>query len=358
MIGSYIFIDTSAFMSGSYFKPTGRISKLFNLASQKRLQILLPEITKEEWLKHLREDAKLPCDDFIRKASLLGDTHRLDEILKAIESIDSNVIIEESLAEQITKANVLAIGYDYCTDVKGVFEKYFKQEKPFGKGKQKEFPDAFVLSSLEKYARDKRIPQIYVLSGDGDMNGYSSEVLTPYKASDFLDAILKEIADASAREKKDIETLSRCIKSGNVSCKKDIQDHIFDYLSNIGLYNNCVQWQEVEDVSVDEGIALSFLDGGLQLTEINEEYIEATCQIEIKAAIEVEHMDVADSYWDSEEKEYLFKNYATTEIDVSTSTQVTIRMDRTELDMGQDPKIELIDIDFEPIEEAIEGEEY
>lgn len=358
MIGSYIFIDTSAFKSGSYFKPSGRISKLFNLAKQERLHILLPEITREEWLKHLKQDASLPCEDFIRKASLLGDTHRIDGILKAIESIDTNVIIEESLTEQIAKANVLAIGYEYCTDVKRIFEKYFKQEKPFGKGKQKEFPDAFVLSSLEEYAKDKRIPQIYVLSGDGDMNEYQSKVLIPYKVSDFLDSILKEIAEASAREKKDIETLSRCIKSGSVSCIKDIRERIFDYLSNTGLYNNCVQWQEVEDVSVDEDISLSFNDEGLQLTEINEEYIEATCQVEVKAKIEVEHMDVADSYWDSEEKEYLFKNYATTEIDVSTSTQVTVRMDRTELDMGQDPIIELIDIDFEPIEDAIEGEEY
>lgn len=358
MIGGYIFIDTSALKYESYFKPSGRISKIFNLASQKRLQILLPEITKAEWLKHLRQDANLPCEDFIRKASLLGDTRRLDEIIKAIESIDTNVIIEESLAEQIDKANILAIGYDYCTDVKGVFEKYFKQEKPFGKGKQKEFPDAFVLSSLEKYAKDNRIPHIYVLSGDGDMKDYQSDVLTPYKVSDFLDAILKEIADSSAREKKDIEKLSRSIKSGSVSCIKDIQDHIVDYLSNTDLYNNCVQWQEVEDVSVNEDVALSFSDKELQLTEINEEYIEATCQVEIKATIEVEHMDLANSYWDSEGKEYLFKNYATTEIDVSTSTQVTVRMDRTELDIGQNPKIELIDIDFDPIEDAIEGEEY
>ena len=43
---------------------------------------------------------------------------------------------------------------------------------------------------------------------------------------------------------------------------------------------------------------------------------------------------------------------------MSTSTQVTVRMDRAELAMGQDPIIELIDIDFEPIEDAIEGEEY
>ena len=93
MIGSYIFIDTAAFKSGSYFKPSGRISKLFNLAEQERLHILLPEITREEWLKHFKQDASLPCEDFIRKASLLGDTHRIDEVLRAIESINANIKI-------------------------------------------------------------------------------------------------------------------------------------------------------------------------------------------------------------------------------------------------------------------------
>ena len=33
-------------------------------------------------------------------------------------------------------------------------------------------------------------------------------------------------------------------------------------------------------------------------------------------------------------------------------------MDRTELDMGQDPEFELIDIDLLPIEEVIEGDTY
>ena len=75
----------------------------------------------------MKQDASLPREDFIRKASLLGDTHRIDGILKAIKSIDTNVIIEESFAEQIAKANVMAIGYEYCTDVKSIFEKYFKQ---------------------------------------------------------------------------------------------------------------------------------------------------------------------------------------------------------------------------------------
>ncbi len=359
MIGSYIFIDTSVFRSESFFKASKRVSKLFRLAADGKLHILMPEITRSEWLKHYKEQAKLPCDDFLRKAELLGDTSRIDDVLKAIRAINPSTIIEESLSEHLAKSKVQIIGYDYCKDVAGVFEKYFAKEKPFGTDSKKdEFPDAFVLSSLEEYAKKKRIRKIYIFSSDGDMNGYESDILVPSNIADFLDGITKELAEVSEREKKDIETLTRCIKSGSISCIKEIKDRIVDFLSDTGLYNNSVQWQEVEDVSVDEDIALLFCEEGIQLTEITEEYIEATCQVEIKTTVEVEHMDVSDSYWDSEEQKYLFKNYTTTEIEVSTSVPITLQMDRTELDMGQDPKFELIDINLQPIVDAVEGEEY
>ena len=353
-----IFIDTSVFKSESYFKKSGRVSKLFKLAADGRLHILLPEITRIEWLKHYQNGAKLPCIEFQRRAELMGDTTRIEKALTVISAIDPSTIIEESLSDYLVKSKVQIIGYDYCKDVAGVFGKYFAKEKPFGSDiKKDEFPDAFVLSSLEEYAKEKGIRKILIFSGDGDMNGYESDILIPADISDFLNEFTKEIA-ASEIEKKDIETFIRRITSSSISCSKDIRDRIVDFLSNPGLYNNSVQWQEVEDVTVDENITLSFSEEGIQFTEINEEYIEATCQVGIKTTIEVEHMDESDSYWDSEEHEYLFKNYTTTEIEVSTSVPITLQMDRTELDMGQDPEFELIDIDLLPIEEVIEGDTY
>ena len=51
-----------------------------------------------------------------------------------------------------------------------MFDKYFKKTKPFGSnGKSKEFPDAFVLAALEKYAIKHYIDQIVVFSSDKDI---------------------------------------------------------------------------------------------------------------------------------------------------------------------------------------------
>lgn len=52
-IGSYVFIDTSVFQEEGFFKPSGKVSKLFNLAENGKLNILMPEITRQEWLKPL-----------------------------------------------------------------------------------------------------------------------------------------------------------------------------------------------------------------------------------------------------------------------------------------------------------------
>ncbi|MFK2325003.1 hypothetical protein ACIXR2_18775 [Bacteroides fragilis] len=97
-------------------------------------------------------------------------------------------------------------------------------------------------------------------------------------------------------------------------------------------------------------------DLNVRLTEVNEEFIEATCQIGIATSVDVEYMDESNSYWDSEEKEYLFKNYETAEVEISSNIEVTLRMDRTELDMRQNPMFELVEIECTPIESYIDEE--
>lgn len=124
-----------------------------------------------------------------------------------IAIIDSESISTAVLDSSIAKARIQIIGYDYCNDVEGIFKKYFNSEKPFGKkGKQKEFPDAFVLSALEQYAKKNRIENIILLSHDGDMFDYKSDVLIQKEIGEYLNGILKEIATSEA-EKRDIERL-------------------------------------------------------------------------------------------------------------------------------------------------------
>lgn len=359
MLGTYIFIDTSIFQSEGFLKESSRVSKLFDLAAKDQLTILLPEITKEEWRKHFCEATLLPVDEFKRRAMIMGSPDELSKAIEIISSIDSESTSTAALDASITRAKIQIVGYDYCNDVKGVFKKYFNCEKPFGKkGKQKEFPDAFVLSALEQYAKKNHIENIILLSKDGDMIDYKSDVLTQKEIGEYLDGILKEIAEASEAETRDIERLYAYFHKGDISFAADLKEQLTEYLLDYSAYDNRVQWQEIEDVTIKEAVALSFSDKDMQLTEINSEYLEAICFVDIDAIVDVEHVDESMSYWDSEEKKYLFKEYTTSEVEISTSIKLTIRMDRTEFAMGQDPAIELHEIEYRDLQEAIDGDEY
>jgi hypothetical protein len=287
---------------------------------------------------------------------VMGSPDELSKALEIISAIDSESISTAVLDSSIAKARIQIIGYDYCNDVEGIFKKYFNSEKPFGKkGKQKEFPDAFVLSALEQYAKKNRIENIILLSHDGDMFDYKSDVLIQKEIGEYLNGILKEIATSEA-EKRDIERLYAYFHKGKISFAADLKEQLTDYLLDYSVYDNRVQWQEIEDVTIKEEVALSFSDKDIQLTEINKEYLEAICFVDVDAIADVEHVDESMSYWDSEENNYLFKEYTTSEVEISASIKLTIRMDRTELVMGQDPAVELCEIEYRDLQEAIDGE--
>ena len=76
-----IFIDTSVFKKEAFFKPTGRVAKLFDLAKQGYIRILLPIITEIEWLKHFQEATQLEFPDIERKLSIIGSSKRIDDFI-------------------------------------------------------------------------------------------------------------------------------------------------------------------------------------------------------------------------------------------------------------------------------------
>lgn len=69
----------------------------------------MPEITRQEWLKHYKQNAKLPCKEFKRKAELLGDTSKIRDAINIIDSIDSEALIEESLSEHIKNPELMLL---------------------------------------------------------------------------------------------------------------------------------------------------------------------------------------------------------------------------------------------------------
>ncbi|MCQ2281806.1 MAG: PIN domain-containing protein [Bacteroidales bacterium] len=359
----YIFIDTSVLQQESFFHEGHSVTKLLNLAEQGYIRVLLPIITEKEWLKHFKEktDPNLKINETRRKLSLLGGGEKTEDFLKELEAlIDNYDHIREAetiFSEKINNKGIIRIDYSqFESTLKDVFEKYFKQEKPFGSnGKSKEFPDAFVLASLEKYARDNGIDHVVVFSSDNDMNEYKSDVLKINKIGKYLDDLwVHRIPEVNKeQQQKDIDRLFFYIQSEKPAFKKALEEKVEEYLYDPDIYSSYFMYAEIEDVE-DIDISLVITAKDMEILSIDDSYIEAVIFPEIDGTANVLHFCEEESIWDSEEKEWFYEKYETSEVEISSYLRVYVKMDRDELEMGQEPHVEIIEVDFQPLQDSLD----
>lgn len=364
----YIFIDTSVFQQEQFFKETGRVSKLLKLAEDGYIRILLPIITEKEWLKHFKEYAilKIEVNQVKKRLALLGQNEIASEFLNKYESLlhsyNSEEEIDRIFKEKITHKGIIRIDYPFFEDVTTeVFNKYFKQEKPFGTGgKTKEFPDAFVLAALEKYATENKLDHVALFSLDKDMSEYHSRLLAAEPINEYLNNLLEErISSANKKEKQriDIDKLFNYIHAGKPEFKSALRKHIEQYLTDTDCYTAHFGYADIEDVS-DLKFSLDITAKDMDILSVSDDIIEAVCFPEIDGTALITHFSEEDSIWDSEEKEWFYESYKTTEVEISSYLPVVVRMERNELDMGQDPDVGIVDIDFRPLQSSLDDENY
>lgn len=359
----HIFIDTSVLQQESFFKETSCVSKLLTLAEKGYIRILLPIITEKEWLKHFKEnsDPKLKIVEAERKLSLFGNNKKADDFIKNLQTIISSYDFEREAEsvfnEKINNAGIIRIDYQqFENSLKDVFEKYFNQEKPFGtNGKSKEFPDAFVLASLEKYARENGIEHVVAFSLDKDMTEYKSDVLTINQIGKYLDDLLKNrMPDVEVKDQqKDIERLYSYIHAAKPEFEIALKEKVQDYLFQTDIYSSHFMYAEIDNVE-DVNITLDITAKDMEVLSIDDSYIEAVCFPEIDGTVKVRHFCEEESIWDSEEKEWFYEKYETSKVGISSYLKVYVRMDRNELEMGQDPHVEIKDVDFQALQDSLD----
>jgi len=127
-------------------------------------------------------------------------------------------IFQKYLAD--TKAFIL---HTETIDVKSVISDYFNAKKPFGetKDKKSEFPDAFNLSMLRKYAFHN--PPVIIVSDDGDFS--DEENIYCFKT-------LKELLDAINSQDELTRELTHNVKDYLKGKHQVIFDKIHEILTN------------------------------------------------------------------------------------------------------------------------------
>lgn len=352
----YIFIDTSVFIKNQFFKDDGLVSRFIELAEKGSFTILMPEITKREWYKHFMEGASISVD-ISKRVALTGIKDGaitcLLEAERTINDYNANKL-PIYFSKQLGRKGIEIVSYDYCDGAaEKVFENYFEEEKPFGtKGKKNEFPDAFVLASLEKYAETNKISQIIILSADSDISGYASQILVHCDAKTFLDKLNRELAELDEKERIDIKAFSNYMSSqGANDLRQKVTSLVRQHLEDPGNYSYFNEIEEVYDPQVDVLIN----GGNLKILQINDDYIDAQCSVFIKGSVTVNHFDEDESIWDSEDKKYIFEKYSDTEVEIDSSVTLTLMYVRNELEMGQVHEVKLKNIDFSDLDEYLDG---
>ena len=333
----FVFVDTSVFCKANYFVKDGTISHLFQLHDKGRILLLMPTITKREVQKNYRQD-------LVEQYDKLSRLHKL----KNIEAYNLPVMNKDDICKEVNckisemMNHVCELDYSYCQDVETIFEKYFEREYPFaGKGKEKEFPDAFVLQALEKYAADNQIKKVIVLSEDGDMTDYQSPVLdTSEDYKMYLSRKLKEDADLSGFEEALNDSLPNLERQINLKVEA--------LLTNPGTYQEVINLNEVSDVSLNVfEVILNSKD--YYITSINEHSIDIDLHAKVDFSVCVEYLDLESSYYDREYDQWLVRNFVFNNIVRSDNIVVKLKYS---IDMLH---LEVSDYGIDNLEDEING---
>lgn len=238
-----VFIDTCIYISENYFCSGNRIQTLADLAKDGVISLISTEITNKEIIAHLTRDSMVSYNSLRHNYEVLKNFED-ESLFEKKERENIAELAKIKVKKFLDNAHVLNLGYEYCNDVTSVFDKYFSEERPFHEGNKKyEFPDAFVLSALEKYCSKFNI-KILVLSNDTDLLKYKSEFLT---FDDYKKFITRKIA-----EKDLLKRIKESIDSEESAINVKLGIEFRKVLHNKLLYYEAVHYQEIDNINVEK----------------------------------------------------------------------------------------------------------
>ncbi len=363
----YVFIDTSYFVQNGYFKEGGHVHRLFDLAEQGYITILLPAITEYEWKdKYDRLNfLKFNKNEVERHAARMGTEDAKQFVSDYSAQIETyGRLMEAAWEHHINRANLVRLEHDYAADkLKEICDKYTKGEKPFGKeNKKHEFPDALALASIEKYAEEHHIDKITVFSSDKDITEYPSKILVCEDTATYLENfylyIIPQFTDLQQKQaEEDINLMKSYIDAQPEGLVRPIMDEIKEYLQDDSNYADRLNYVDIESIDIQK-IDIYLNSDNLEILSINEKSIEASLLIDLYAIVSVTHFDEEMSIWDSEEKDYILKFDTTTKMKLVSTCRVSLSCARPEEideeDFFDETAIEVEDLDFSNIQDAID----
>ena len=164
-----LYIDTEFFKRNNLRFDTKPFTVLKETFSPKGLRLLVPEMMKRELLRHFRRKA-------VEAAGQIIEAHKNYPVNKLdLAELPTQMEIEAKCFEEMNrqwsefKDHFVVENLPIVGNLEDVVDWYFGIHPPFSEKKQKEFPDAFIISALENHHKQHHA-NIAVISADGDFS--------------------------------------------------------------------------------------------------------------------------------------------------------------------------------------------
>lgn len=311
----HVFVDTSIFFQYDFDYRSSLIADLIDLARERKVNMIITDITIEEIRANVREEIARACSkvkDATAKARVLRTVIGRD-VMTFSKKLDIDTLQKKAMLqfEQALKRGKVQRIDTNKVSIRSVFDLYFKQKPPFGKGKKKaEFPDAFIIAALNNWSRMRK-KRISIVSTDGDMRAACDKNLNMRffsKLSEFLESV------NIYYKQKLTEDLLLAFDVRRADIAKAIEGEfpdqgfiLYDQDGDVGdIYNVCVEIQETH------------------LTGIGAASAEFELTVTISFDTELSYTDPDSWIYDSEDKEVIYMG--TIEETVSNSIDVLVNI--------------------------------
>jgi hypothetical protein len=337
-----VFIDTSLFREENFFAPGNRINTLCQLAKEGKIKLVTTEITIQEVRSKIAQNVREAWKGFEKDCLIFRNHPETDQWRRSTDKKKEIEYVYELFDYFLAESKTKILDYTYCTNAAKVFTDYFEKKKPFGEGKKKdEFPDAFVLTSLEKYAAEIH-DIIVVLSKDSDMFEYESEYL---EYEDYRRYVSNKVAEGVA-----LDGVLKKLYSEKMFLEPKIKDAVVDYLDDFRLYTTLLNLTEVSYHSIDD-VSVDIDEQDYEVLSVNGNVVEFEIQPEVRFKVEVEYVNYDFATYDREDGKWYNTEEETYNVDSETTIRVTLRYSvdsQSKIDY-----MDIIDMDLTPLSDAI-----
>jgi hypothetical protein len=279
-----IFLDTSTIIANQYDYANPSLSRLEELVAKGEARLVTTTVTIAEVEANIRESVagvQLAVDRLLDRHPIMRNVPAL-----AFDREKALSALIEQFRGFLTRTETVIIE-PHGTSIKEVLEWFFARQPPFGEGKKKsEFPDAFAVSTLERWCAERN-ERLYVVATDPDMATYcrlSKHLISLQRPGEFIEKVLGQNAALRVVEESASEHLDA------------IAEAIKDQFTQLGFYlddeEGDVNFVDVIQVDLDE-VSLLEVKGNSAVLDANPT---------IKFVADVSYPDMETAVWDSEER--------------------------------------------------------